>query len=46
MALGLDNKGFSDALVWWPLIGWLAASAVIVGLVSRRRSAAALAVRT
>ena len=38
--------GFSDALVWWPLIGWLAASAVIVGLVSRRRSAAALAVRT
>jgi hypothetical protein len=30
--------GFSDALVWWPLAGWLAASVVIVALVSRRRA--------
>ena len=30
--------GFSDALVWWPLAGWLAASVVIVALVSRRRT--------
>jgi hypothetical protein len=28
--------GFSDALVWWPLVGWLVASLVIVALVSRR----------
>jgi hypothetical protein len=32
--------GFSDALVWWPLAGWLVASVVIVALVSRRRTAA------
>jgi len=38
--------GFSDALIWWPLVGWLAASLVIVGLVSRRRSATLLAART
>ena len=31
------TPGFSDALVWWPLVGWLLASAVIVALVSRRR---------
>ena len=32
--------GFSDALVWWPLAGWLVASIVIVLLVSLRRTAA------
>ena len=32
--------GFSDALIWWPLVGWLLASLVIVALVSRRRPAA------
>ena len=31
------TPGFSDALVWWPLVGWLVASLVIVALVSRRR---------
>jgi len=31
--------GFSDALVWWPLVGWLVASVVIVALVSRPRAA-------
>jgi hypothetical protein len=30
--------GYSDALVWWPLAGWLVASVVIVALVSRRRT--------
>jgi len=25
--------GFSDMLVWWPVIGWLAASAVVVALI-------------
>jgi len=39
------TPGFSDALVWWPLIGWLVASAMIVALVSRRRPTAALAAR-
>jgi Major Facilitator Superfamily len=29
--------GFSDALIWWPVIGWLVASAVVVVLVLRRR---------
>ena len=38
--------GFSDALVWWPLIGWLVASVVIVVLVSRRRPSVSLAART
>ena len=31
--------GFSDALVWWPLAGWLVASLVIIALVSRPRAA-------
>jgi len=31
--------GFSDALVWWPVVGWLAASAVVVALVMWRRRA-------
>jgi hypothetical protein len=30
--------GFSDALVWWPLAGWLVASLVIIALVSRPRT--------
>jgi len=38
--------GFSDALVWWPLIGWLVASVVIVVLVSRRRPSVSLAAPT
>jgi hypothetical protein len=28
--------GFSDALIWWPVIGWLIASAVVVALLMRR----------
>ena len=28
--------GLSDMLAWWPVIGWLAASAVVVALVMRR----------
>ena len=40
------TPGFSDALVWWPLVGWLVASVVIVVLVVSRRPAAALAART
>jgi len=32
--------GFSDALVWWPVIGWLVASAVVVLLIWRRRESA------
>ena len=32
--------GFSDALIWWPVIGWLVASAVVVALVLRRRETA------
>ncbi|MEO5881463.1 MAG: hypothetical protein ABIQ06_03530, partial [Caldimonas sp.] len=27
--------GFSDMLVWWPVIGWLAASTVVVVLIRR-----------
>ncbi len=27
--------GFSDALAWWPVIGWLAASVVVVALLAR-----------
>ena len=38
--------GFSDALIWWPLVGWLLASLVIVALVSRRRPAGLVAART
>ena len=28
--------GFSDALIWWPVIGWLVASAIVVVLIVRR----------
>ncbi len=28
--------GFSDALIWWPVVGWLVASAVVVFLIVRR----------
>ena len=38
--------GFSDALIWWPLIGWLLASLVIVVLVARGRPANPATVRT
>ena len=31
--------GLSDALAWWPVVGWLAASAVVVALVLRRPQA-------
>ena len=29
--------GFSDALIWWPVIGWGVASVVVVALIVRRR---------
>lgn len=32
--------GLSDALAWWPVVGWLAASAVVVALVLSRPRAA------
>ena len=32
--------GFSDALIWWPVIGWGIASVVIVALIARRREPA------
>jgi len=38
--------GFSDALIWWPLVGWLLASLVIVGLVSSRQPARLVTART
>jgi hypothetical protein len=38
--------GYSDALIWWPLVGWLLASMVIVALVARGRSAAFVPART
>jgi hypothetical protein len=38
--------GFSEALIWWPLVGWLLASLVIVALVSWRRPVGLLAART
>ena len=40
------TPGYSDALIWWPLVGWLLASLVIVALVSRRSAAPLLAART
>jgi len=40
------TPGLSDALIWWPLVGWLVASLVIVALVSRRRPIGLLAART
>ncbi|MGZ5216203.1 MAG: MFS transporter [Caldimonas sp.] len=37
--------GLSEALAWWPVVGWLAASAVVVALLLRRPAAARAAAR-